>query len=98
MHVMTDNNSNSHQRSSQPVPGDRQGRKAPPAKVKENPWDHEPAWPEGDDDEVVADGMCDDDDGPPASWLPAPLGFQQSSLWNEALARIRAAKSRGESP
>jgi hypothetical protein len=51
------------------------------------------------DDEVVADGMCDDDDDcPPFPQLPAPLGLQQASLWDEAIARIRASKSRGEPP
>jgi hypothetical protein len=50
------------------------------------------------DDEVVADGMCDDDDDvPPAPRVPAPLGFRESSLWAEAIARIRAARPRGES-
>ena len=95
MHVMTDDNP--RKKTSEPVPSDRQLKRAPPPKVKENPRDHEPTWPGGecDDDEVGADGMCDDDDGPPCPWLPAPLGFQQSSLWNQAIARIRAARSRG---
>ena len=96
---MTDNNSDPCQSPGAPVPNDRQVKRAPPPKAKENPWDHEPAWPggESDDDGVVADGMCDDDDGPPSLRLPAPLGFQQSSLWNEALARIRAARFSSES-
>jgi hypothetical protein len=98
MHVMNDKNS--RPRPSEPAPGDRQVKRAPPPKAKENPWDHEPAWPAGDcdDDEVVADGMCDDDDESPAAWqLPAPLGLRESVLWAEAIARIRAAKFRGES-
>jgi hypothetical protein len=42
--------------------------------------------------------MCDDDDESPAAWqLPAPLGLRESVLWAEAIARIRAAKFRGES-
>jgi hypothetical protein len=50
------------------------------------------------DDEVAADGMCDDDDdGPPAPRLPAPLSLRESALWAAAIARILAAKSRGDS-
>ena len=94
---MTDDNS--CRKPSAPLSGDRQGKRPPPPKAKENPWDHEPAWPGGecDDDEVVADGMCEDDDSPPSLWPSAPLGFQQSSLWNEAIARIHASRFRGES-
>ena len=97
MHVMTDDNP--RQKPSEPTPGDQPVKRAPPPKAKENPWDHEPAWPGGDDDdEVVADGMCDDDNDSPAAWqLPAPLGLRESVLWAEAIARIRAAKLRGES-
>ena len=97
MHAVIDDNP--RQEPSEPVPSDRQVKRAPPSKVKENPWDHEPIWPGGecDDDEVVADGMCDDDDGPPCPGLPAPLGFQQSSLWNQAIARICASRFRGDS-
>jgi hypothetical protein len=93
---MTDDNP--RQKPSEPVPGDPHVKRAPPPKAKENPWDQEPAWPAGDDDEVVADGMCDDDDdAPPAQRVPAPLGFRESSLWEEAIARIRASKLRGDS-
>jgi NADPH-dependent glutamate synthase beta subunit-like oxidoreductase len=47
-----------------------------------------------DDDEVVADGMCDDDaDCPSFPQIPEPLGLQHASLWDEAIARIRASKS-----
>jgi len=96
MHVMTDDNP--RQKPGEPVPGDRLVKRAPPPKATENPWDHEPAWPAGDDDEVVADGMCDDDNDSPAAWrLPAPPSLRESSLWAEAIARICAAKSRGES-
>jgi hypothetical protein len=53
---------------------------------------------EYDDDEVAADGMCDDDDDAPAvARLPAPPSLRESSLWAEAIARIRASKSRGGS-
>jgi hypothetical protein len=85
---------------SEPVLGDQHVKRAPPPKAKENPWDHEPAWPGGDDDddEVAADGMCDDDNDGPAAWqLPAPLSLRESALWEEAIARIRAVKFRGES-
>jgi hypothetical protein len=94
MHVMTDDKP--RPRPSEPAPGDRQVKRAPPPKATENPWDHEPVCPGGDDDdEVVADGMCDDDDESPAApHLPAPLSFQESSLWEQAIARIRAAKSK----
>ena len=95
MHVMTDNNRGTDQRSVATEPGDRQVKRASP-KSKEDPWDSEPAWPGGeyDDDEAVADGMCDDDnDAPPAPRLSAPLSCRQSSLWNEAIARIRALRS-----
>ena len=97
MHTMTDNITNPHRRPIEPVPGDRQVKRAPPPKVKENLWDDEPTWPDGEhDDEVIADGMCDeDDDDPPSPGLPAPLAFRQSLLWNEAIAQIRASKSRG---
>jgi len=96
MHVMTDDNP--RQRPSEPVPGDRHVKRAPPPKAKENPRDHEPLWPGGDDDdEVVADGMCDDDDdGQAVPRLPAPLGLRESSLWQVAIAQIRAAKSHGD--
>jgi hypothetical protein len=98
MHVMTDDNP--RQKPSEPAPGDQHVKRAPPPKAKENPWDHEPAWPGGDDDddEVAADGMCDDDNDGPAAWqLPAPLSLRESALWEEAIARIRAVKFRGES-
>ena len=97
MHVMTDDNL--RQKPSEPASGDQHVKRAPPPKAKENPWDHEPTWPGGDDDdEVAADGMCDDDnDGLTVPRLPAPLGLRESALWEEAIARIRAAKSRGES-
>ena len=96
MHVMTDKNPRPS--PSEPVPGDPHVKRAPPPKAKENHWDHEPAWPGGDDDdEVVADGMCDDDNDSPAAWqLPAPLSLRESALWEQAIARIRAAKLRGE--
>jgi hypothetical protein len=97
MHVMTDDNP--RQTPSEPAPGDQHVKRSPPPKAKENPWDHEPAWPGGDDDdEVVADGMCDDDsDSPVVPQLPAPLSRRESALWEQAIARIRAAKFRGES-
>ncbi len=97
MHVMTDDNP--RQRPSEPVPGDRQVKRVPPPKAKENPWDREPAWPGGepDDDEVVADGMCDDDNDAPAVERPsAPARVRESSLWAAAIARIRASKSRSD--
>ena len=64
MHVTTDDNVNPGERPSEPMPVVRQVKRAPLPKASENPWDHEPAWPGGeyDDDEAVADGMCDDDD------------------------------------
>lgn len=97
MHVMTDDDP--RDRPSEPVPGDRQVKRAPPPKATENPWDHEPAWPGGDDDdEVVADGMCDDDsDAPAVPRLPTPPSLRESALWEKAIARIRAGNPRGES-
>ncbi|HJX66441.1 MAG TPA: hypothetical protein VJ860_21090 [Polyangia bacterium] len=97
MHVMTDDNP--RERPSEPMRRDRQVKRAPPPKAKENPWDHEPSWLGGDDDdEVVADGMCDDDsDSLVVTQLPAPLGLRESALWEEAIARIRASRFRGES-
>lgn len=67
MHVTTNDNANPGERPSKPIPVGRQVKRVPPPKAKENPWDHEPAWPGGeyDDDESVADGMCDDDDDGP---------------------------------
>jgi hypothetical protein len=42
--------------------------------------------------------MCDDDnDVSSVPQLPAPLSLRESALWEEAIARIRAAKFRGES-
>jgi hypothetical protein len=99
MHVITDDNP--RQTPSEPAPGDQPVKRAPPPKAKENPWDHEPVGPGGDyddDDEVAADGMCDDDnDVSSVPQLPAPLSLRESALWEEAIARIRAAKFRGES-
>jgi hypothetical protein len=46
-----------------------------------------------DEDEVVADGMCDDeDDGPPEPQAPTPLGSRRSSLWSEAISTIHASR------
>ena len=64
-----------------------------------NPWDNEPTWPgtEYDDDEAVADGMCDDDNDAPWPWMSAVLGSPQPSLWDEAISKIFASKSRSDS-
>jgi hypothetical protein len=98
---MTDDNTKPHQRPNMGVLGERERKYAPAVEVKRNPWDHEPAWPgaEDDDDEAVADGMSDDDgDDPPPLWTSADVGFQQPSLWDEAIARIFASRSRSDSP
>jgi hypothetical protein len=67
----------------------------------EDPRDDQPTWPgtEHDDDEGVADGMCDDDDDdrPAATWLPWALGVEQVSPWDEAIARICVSRSRSDS-
>lgn len=101
MHVMTDDNVNPDHRPREPVTAGRQANRAPPPKARENQWDHEPAWPGGeydDDNDLVADGMCDDEDNDRSTpHLAAPLSRRQSSLWNEAIASIRASKSGGKS-
>jgi hypothetical protein len=46
-----------------------------------------------DDDEVEADGMCDDEgDSLPEPQVSAPLGSRESSLWSDAIATIRASR------
>jgi hypothetical protein len=96
---MIDHNANSYRNPSNCVPGEQQTRNAPAEDANKKPWDDEPTWPEGEyDDETVADGMCDDDVDPPSPWMSAALGFQQPSLWDEAIARILACKSRSDSP
>ena len=97
---MTDHDPNPYRNASNCTPGELQKRNTLGDSASRNPWDEEPTWPGGeyDDDETVADGMCDDDDDPPSPWMLAALGFQQPSLWDEAVARILACKSRGDSP
>jgi len=94
---MSDDNANSHQNPK--IPGERPGRNISGENANRNPWDNEPTWPgtECDDDEAVADSLSDDDNDPPWPWMSPVLGFQQPSLWDEALDRIFASKSRGGS-
>jgi hypothetical protein len=97
---MNDPNANSHEKPSNCVPGERERRNVPAVIPNKNPWDdNEPTWPgtEYDDDEAVADGMCDDDNDPPWPWMSALLASPQPSLWDEAIARILASKSRSDS-
>ena len=94
---MSDDTTSPYRRPSAPNEGQR--RNAPA--VNKNPWDTEPTWPgtEYDDDEAVADGMSDDEgDGPHYPWRSQDFGLQQTSLWDEAIARIFAAKTRSDSP
>jgi hypothetical protein len=99
---MDDQNANPHlrKRPSNCGPGEGE-RSKPPAQVpNKNPWnDAEPTWPgtEYDDDEAVADGMCDDDNDAPWPWMSAVLGSPQPSLWDEAISKIFASKSRSDS-
>jgi len=66
-------------------------------RVREYPGDDEPTWPGSatDDDEGVADGMCDDDDDDrsPSAWLPWALGVEQPSPWDEAIVRLCVSRS-----
>jgi hypothetical protein len=60
---MTDDNVNPDQIPSEPVPAGRQANGAPPPTSEEDRWDHEPTWPGGEygnDNDLVADGTCDD--------------------------------------
>lgn len=97
---MTDHDPNSYRSSSNCAPGEPQRKIAPTGTASRSPWDDEPTWPGGeyDDDETVADGMCDDDDDPPSPWMSAVFGFQQPSPWDEAIARVLVCKSRSDSP
>jgi|ERR1019366_1511476 hypothetical protein len=98
---MTDNSVNPDQIPSEPVAAGRQANGAPPPTAEEDRWDHEPTWPGGEygnDNDLVADGTCDDENNDRSTpQLAAPLSRRQSSLWNEAIARIRASKSGGKS-
>lgn len=97
---MSDQNANPFKRPSNCAPGEPVRKNAPAVSPSENSWkDNEPTWPgaEYDDDEAVADGMCDDDDDPPWPWMSAVLGPQQASLWDEAIARVFACRSRSDS-
>ena len=99
---MTDDKVNPDQLPSQPVPTGLQENGAHPPTAEEDRWDHEPTWPGGEygnDNDLVADGTCDDeDDGRSTPQLAAPLSRRQSSLWNATIASIRASKSGGKSP
>jgi hypothetical protein len=99
---VTEHKANPYQSPNSSVPGDQRKRNAPVANPNKNPWDNEPTWPgaEYDDDGAAADGMGDDDDDDAAAspWRPEILDFQQPSLWDEAVARIFACKSRSDSP
>jgi hypothetical protein len=80
------------------VPRARPGEDASGEEAHKSPWDNEPTWPgtECDDDESVAE-MGDDDADPPWPWKSPVFGFQQASLWDEALDKVFASKSRGGS-
>src|ERR1017187_5456285 len=73
---MTDDNVNPDQIPSEPVPAGRQANGAPPPMAEEVRWDHEPTWPGGEygnDNDLVADGTCDDEDnGRSTPQLAAP--------------------------
>jgi hypothetical protein len=84
---------NSYRRANNCGPSQRPN---PPSR-EVNPWDNEPTWPgaEYDDDEAVADGMSDDDDDDQSSaWRLDALAFQQTSPWDEAVARLSTCKYR----
>jgi hypothetical protein len=62
-------------------------------------WDEdEPTWPgedsDGDDDEAIANGMSDDDSDDVSAFHALAFGSSQRSLWDEALARIFASRTR----
>jgi hypothetical protein len=101
---MTEYNANPYQKQDGGVPGERRRQNEPAFHANKNPRDDEPTWPgaEYDDDEAVTTGMGDDDDddddAPTSPWRPATIDFQQPSLWDEAIARIFARKSRSDSP
>jgi hypothetical protein len=99
---MTEHNANPYQNQNNIVPGGRRSQKEPGFDANKDPRDDEPTWPgaEYDDDEAVADGMSDDDDddAPASPWRPATIDFEQPSLWDQAIARIFASKSRSDSP
>jgi hypothetical protein len=96
---MSDQNTNPCRKPGNCVPGERERKNAPAIVPNKNPWDdNEPAWPgaEHEDDEAVADGMCDDDNDAPWPWMSAVFGSPQPSLWDEAISRVLASKSRSE--
>jgi len=79
------------------------GRNPVTTLADKDPREDEPVYPreEHDDDEGVADGMCDDDaddDRAPAAFLPWALGIEQPSPWDEAIARLSVSRFRGDSP
>jgi len=93
---MTEYDANPYQKQDGGVPAERRRQNEPASHANENPRDDEGV--EYDDDGAVATGMGDDDDGAPTSpWRHETLGFQQPSLWDEAIARIFACKSRNGS-
>jgi hypothetical protein len=94
---MPDDNTNSYRNLS--VPREQSGKNASSEDAHKSPWDNEPTWPgtEDDDDEAVADGLSDDDADPPWPWKSPVFGFQQASLWDEALDKVFASKTRGGS-
>ncbi|MGB8297022.1 MAG: hypothetical protein WCG85_16460 [Polyangia bacterium] len=94
---MPDDNANSYRNPGEPRL--RPGKNASGEDAHRSPWDNEPAWPgtEYDDDEAEADEMSDDDNDPPWPWLSPAFGFQQPSLWDEALDKIFASKARSGS-
>ena len=66
-------------------------------------WDEdEPTWPgeefDDEDDEAIANAMSDDDSEELSAFPAVILGIPQRSLWDEAIARIFAAKARDDSP
>ena len=93
---MPDDDTNFHRNSS--VPREQSGKNGSSEDAQKGPWDNEPTWPgtECDGDEVVAE-MSDDDADPPWPWKSPVFGFQQASLWDEALDKVFASKSRGGS-
>jgi hypothetical protein len=94
---MPDDNTNSYRNLG--VPREQPGKDASSEDTHKSPWDNEQTWPGTvcDDDEAVADGPSDDDNDPAWPWMSPAFAFQQPSLWDEALDKVLASKSRGGS-
>ena len=93
MHAMTDHNVCACQGPNRVTTGYQPGKQTHPDRVIRS------TWPVGDDDEGIAEGMCDDDDGaPPCPPLPQIPELQQSYLWDRAITLILASKTRSDAP